>query len=93
MELSGDSQTIRTAYVVGKILHACLLSCFSRVQLFAAPWTVACQAPESMGFFSLWSLPTLSTGCFLCQEAVLPFVVGPLGEHTSFKSPEEHKSL
>ena len=29
----------------------CMLSCFSRVQLFEIPWTVACQAPLSMGFF------------------------------------------
>ena len=28
-----------------------LLSHFSHVQLFASPWTVACQAPLSMGFF------------------------------------------
>ena len=28
----------------------CVLSCFSRVQLFAIPWTVAHQAPLSMGF-------------------------------------------
>ena len=28
----------------------CILSCFSRVRLFATPWTVACQAPLSMGF-------------------------------------------
>ena len=27
-----------------------MLSHFSRVQLFATPWTVACQAPVSMGF-------------------------------------------
>ena len=27
-----------------------VLSCFSRVQLFATPWTVACQALLSMGF-------------------------------------------
>ena len=27
-----------------------VLSCFSCVQLFAAPWTVACQAPLSVGF-------------------------------------------
>ena len=27
-----------------------MLSCFSRVQLFATPWTVARQAPLSMGF-------------------------------------------
>ena len=29
---------------------ACMLSCFSRVQLFATPWTVAHQASLSMGF-------------------------------------------
>ena len=28
----------------------CVLSCFSRVQLFKTPWTVACQAPLSMGY-------------------------------------------
>ena len=27
-----------------------VLSCFSRVRLFAILWTVACQAPLSMGF-------------------------------------------
>ena len=27
-----------------------MLSCFSHVQLFATPWTVACQAPLSMKF-------------------------------------------
>ena len=34
-----------------KQLHACLLSRFSRVWLFVTQWTVACQAPLSMGFF------------------------------------------
>ena len=29
---------------------ACILSHFSRVQLFATPWTVAHQAPLSLGF-------------------------------------------
>ena len=28
----------------------CVLSCFSPVQLFATPWTIAHQAPLSMGF-------------------------------------------
>ena len=28
----------------------CMLSCFSGVQLCVTPWTVACQAPLSMGF-------------------------------------------
>ena len=27
-----------------------MLSCFSRVRLFVTPWTVAWQAPLSMGF-------------------------------------------
>ena len=33
-----------------KHLHTCVLSRFSSVQLFVTPWTVACQAPLSMGF-------------------------------------------
>ena len=32
------------------IYYVYVLSCFSRVQLFATPWTVAHQAPVSMGF-------------------------------------------
>ena len=31
-------------------MHGCMLSCFSHVQLFATLWTIACQAPLSMGF-------------------------------------------
>ena len=31
-------------------VDACVVSCFSRVQLFATLWTVACQAPPSLGF-------------------------------------------
>ena len=31
-------------------MHACMLRSFSHVQLFKTPWTVACQAPLSMGF-------------------------------------------
>ena len=50
--------------VITYIMVACaqLLSC---VQLFATPWTVACQAPLSMGFprQEYWSgLPFLSPG-------------------------------
>ena len=32
------------------LISACLLSCFSRVQLFTTLWIVACQAPLFMGF-------------------------------------------
>ena len=31
-------------------MHACVLSCFSRVQLFVTRWTAALQPPQSMGF-------------------------------------------
>ena len=44
---------------------ACMLSCFSRVQLFVTLWTVACQAPLSMRFSrqEYWSwLPCPSPG-------------------------------
>ena len=38
-------------FSVYNISCACMLSHFSCVQLFVTPWTVACQAPLSMGFF------------------------------------------
>ena len=47
------------------LVHACVLSHFSRVWLFVTPWTVAHQAPLSMGFPRLeyWSrLPFPSPG-------------------------------
>ena len=45
--------------------HCCVVKLLSRVQLFASPWTVAYQAPPSMGFSRLeyWSgLPFPSPG-------------------------------
>ena len=52
--------------------HACMLSCFSHVQLFVIPWTIACQAPLSMGFsrqeYSRWvGCHSLLQGIFLIQ--------------------------
>ena len=37
----------------------CMLSLFSRVPLFVTLWTIACQAPLSMGFSrqESWSVP------------------------------------
>ena len=46
-------------------VYAAALSCFTHVQLFANPWTVARQAPLSMGFSrqDYWSgLPCSSLG-------------------------------
>ena len=33
-----------------RLIYACVLSCFSHVQPIVTPWTIACQAPLSMGF-------------------------------------------
>ena len=44
------------------------LKLFSHVQLFATPWTVACQAPTSMGF----SKPEYWSGLSLPSPGDLP---------------------
>ena len=62
------------------ISRACVLSCFSHVQLFAALWIVAHQAPLSMGFSrqEYWSR-------LLCPPPGDP--LGPGIKPTSLKSP------
>ena len=60
------------------LLLLLLLSRFSRVQLFVTPWTVACQAPQSMGvsrkeLWSGWPFSS-SSGIFLTQELNLCFL-------------------
>ena len=55
MEAQTQMATGHTLYVyvyfVGMYsLHVCVLSCFSCVRLFVTLWTVAHQAPLSMGF-------------------------------------------
>ena len=55
---------------VGTLMHTCRPSSFSRVQLFATLWTVACQAALSMGFSrqKYWSgLPALFQGILPTQ--------------------------
>ena len=52
-------------YIFFQILFPYVLSCFSHVQLCAALWTAALQAPPSMGFSmqDYWSgLPFPSPG-------------------------------
>ena len=81
----------------------CLLSCFSRVWLFAALWTLACQAPLSMGFSrqKYWSgLPCLLLqGIFLTQGSnphllhLLHWQVGSLSVVCPGKSPCLHTSI
>ena len=52
-------------FILSLFPYCAVLSCFSRVQLFATPWTIACQVPLSMGFSrqEYWSvLPFPSPG-------------------------------
>ena len=57
--------------VVGWVSYvtSCVLSCVSHVWLFATLWTIARQAPLSMGFSrqSYWSEYALLQGIFLTQ--------------------------
>ena len=48
-------------------VHMCVLRRFSRVQLFATLWTVAHQAPLSMGFTRQVGCHELLQGIFLTQ--------------------------
>ena len=73
--------------VVGELNeHACVLSGFSRVWLFVTPWTVAHQAPLSMGFSKqdYWS------GLACPPPGGLP---DPGIEPTSLMSPAEQHYL
>ena len=45
---------VKTPYRVCVCMRVCVCACiqsFSHVRLFATSWTIACQAPLSMGFF------------------------------------------
>ena len=46
-----DSPAKNTGVGCHFLLHCMKVKWFSRVQLFATPWTAAYQAPPSMGFF------------------------------------------
>ena len=43
-----SSKIRQQQYLLSACVSGCLLSCFSRVQLFANLWTVACKASLSM---------------------------------------------
>ena len=50
------------------VVCACLLSRFSHVQLFATLWTMAHQAPLSMGFSS----KNTGVGCYFLLQGIFP---------------------
>ena len=68
--ISGSSAFSKTSLNIWKFSVHVLLSCFSRLWFCAIPWTVAHQAPLSMGFYrqEYWSgLPCPLQGIFLTQ--------------------------
>ena len=65
---------------MGVTMCVCVLSCFCHVRLFATPWTVACQAPLSMGFSrqEYWSgLPCPPPGDLLDPGIEPAFLMSP----------------
>ena len=45
---TGTTHSNMDESIVG--MSVCVLSCFSHIQLYVTLWTIACQAPLSMGF-------------------------------------------
>ena len=80
---------------------ACMLSCFSCVQLFVTPWTIACQALLSVGFFrqEYWSgLPCpppgdLSDPGIELLSLTSPALVGGFFTTSTTWAPEKHLLL
>ena len=54
-----EDATVSTfkSLILHGFLYACVLSCFSYIQLFMTPWAVVLQGPLSMGLFrqEYWS--------------------------------------
>ena len=75
VNLSQKWEFINLSPFAKRFLHACMLSSFSLVQLFATPWTAAHQAPLSMEFSrqEYWSgLPFLASGIFPIASLMPP---------------------
>ena len=61
-----SSIVICHSFLTGLPNMCMLLSCFSHVQLFVTLWTVACQAPVSMGF----SRHEYRSGCHVLLQGI-----------------------
>ena len=83
--LSGISQVEQYKSIL-LIMHACMLSCFSRVGLFATLWTVSHQAPLSMGFLQAkyWSGLTCLPPGDLPNQGTEPTSLKSLATNTGF---------
>ena len=58
----------RGTHAPSEVMRVCVLSRFSHVRLFVTPWTVACQAPLSVGFSS----KNAGVGCHALLQGILP---------------------
>ena len=68
-----ESRDVSTSYV-----HVCILSRFNRVQPFATLWTIAHQAPRSMGLSrqECWSeLPCVPPGEMFPSQGLNPCLI------------------
>ena len=75
------------------MLYCAVLSRFGHVQLFAILWTIACQAPPSMGFFrqEYWSgLPCPPPGD-LSNSGIEPRFPALQAESLPVELPERFK--
>ena len=50
----------------------CCAQLLSHVQLFVTPWTVARQAPLSIGLYSPWNSPGQNTGVGSLSQGIFP---------------------
>ena len=57
-----DLLVLLSTNLIKTVLFLSMLSCLSHVQLFATLWTIACQAPLSMGFSKQEYYPSPSPG-------------------------------
>ena len=67
-------QRVKWIFIWSLLTCACMLSHFSHVQLFATPWTVAHQAPLSIGFSKqeYWSGLTFPSPGDLPNQGIQP---------------------
>ena len=74
-------------YMKKDFFHSCMISCFSCVGLFVTLWTVAHQAPLSMGFYrqEYWNrLHALLQGIFPTQLLNPSLCVSCISSHVLY---------
>ena len=72
-------------------VSVCVLSCFSSIWFFATPWTVACQAPLSMGILQArileWVVMPSSRGSSQSRDQTCVSFVSCIGRHILYPWP------